>query len=80
MLELDEEVINVPRHADATTFAKIIPFDGDADEFVSCHVELNSMIFLEYIEEIVEVFDAYIFNPNVIDNKTEMYGTPFVTP
>ncbi len=42
VLELDEQVINVPRHADAAAFAWIVPFDGDACKFVRYFLRISS--------------------------------------
>jgi hypothetical protein len=36
--------------------------------------------FLRSVEEIVEVFNAYIFNAKVINNKAELDGMPFMAP
>ncbi len=72
--------MNVPRHADMAAFAWVIPFDGDACKFIAGHVELYSMVLPENIKEIVEVFDPHIFNPEIINDKDELDGTPFVAP
>jgi hypothetical protein len=47
MLELDKQVFDEPGHAEATAFTSIIPFDGDASKFISSHVKLYPMVFLE---------------------------------
>ena len=46
MFELDEQIVNVPGHAESAAPATIIPFDGDACQFVASHVELHTMEFL----------------------------------
>jgi hypothetical protein len=38
------------------------------------------MEFLEDFEEIVEVFNTYIFETNVVNNEAELDETPFVAP
>ncbi len=47
MFELDEQIVNVPGHAESAALARIIPLDGDACEFFACHVDLHTMEFLE---------------------------------
>ncbi len=47
MLELDEQIVDVPGHAESAALAWIIPVDGDAGKFVPGHVALNTMVFLE---------------------------------
>jgi hypothetical protein len=50
MLELEEEVIDVSGHAEPAAFARVIPLDGDASEFVASHVELYPMELLEEVK------------------------------
>jgi hypothetical protein len=47
MFELDEQIVNVPGHAELAVLARIIPLDGDACKFVTHHVDLHTMEFLE---------------------------------
>ncbi len=47
MLELDEQIVDVPGHAESAALAGIIPADGDAGKFVPGHVALDPMVFLE---------------------------------
>jgi hypothetical protein len=47
MFELDEQIVNVPGHAESAALARIIPLDGDACKFVAHHVDLHTMEFLE---------------------------------
>ena len=47
MLELDEQIVDVPGHAESAALARIIPADGNAGEFVPGHVALDTMVFLE---------------------------------
>ncbi len=80
MFEFDWEIVGVPRYADTAALASIVPFDVDTGKLVTCHVELHRMIFLEEVQEMVEVFDTHIFNTKVIDNEAELDGSPFVAP
>jgi hypothetical protein len=80
MFELDEQGFDLTLHADAATPASIITFDIDTCKLVSCHVELNSVIFFEKIKEMVEVFYPNIFDTKVIHNEAELNGSPFVAP
>ncbi len=56
MFKLDEKVLNVAGHTDATPAGCIVPFDVNTRKFVAGHVELDPMELLENIAEIVEVF------------------------
>ncbi len=47
MLELEEQIVDVPGHAESAAPALIIPADGNTGEFVPGHVELDTMVFLE---------------------------------
>ncbi len=47
MLELDDQIVDVPGHAELAALAPIIPADGDAGKFVPSHVALDTMVFLE---------------------------------
>ncbi len=80
MFEFDEDVVDVPWHADAAALASAVPFDVNASKLVTCHVELHPMIFLEEVNEMVEVFNAHVFHTKVIDNEAELDGSPFVAP
>ena len=80
MLEFYEQIFDVPIHADVASFARIVPFDVNARKLVSSHVELDPMIFFEKIEEVVEVVDPVIFDPEVVHNQTELNWAPFVPP
>ncbi len=80
MLELDEQGFDVSFHADAAALTSIVPLDIDASKLVPSYVKLNSMIFFEKIQEVVEVFDPNIFDTKVIHNEAELNGAPFVAP
>jgi hypothetical protein len=60
--------------------ARIIPANGNAGKFVPSHVALDTMVFLEYIQKKVEVFDSNIFYAKVVDDEAELVGMPFVAP
>ncbi len=80
MFELDEQVGNVPGHAELAVPARLIPFDGDACQFVTSHVELHTMEFLEELQEVVEMLNANVFDTKVIHNEVELKQTPCVAP
>jgi hypothetical protein len=67
MFEFDEEVLDVTRHTDATVVTHIVPFDIDSCKFVSCHIALHTMEFLEKIKEMIEMFDSNIFDSKVVN-------------
>ncbi len=56
MFKLDEKVLDVARHTDATPAGHIVPLDVNTCKFVTGHVELDPMELLENIAEMVEVF------------------------
>jgi hypothetical protein len=78
MFKLDEQVLNVARHTDATPTSCVVLFDVNTCKFVAGHVELDTMEILENIAEMVGVFKPNILHPKVINNETELDGTPFV--
>jgi hypothetical protein len=80
MFKLDEKVLDVAGHTNATLVGCVVPFDVNTHNFVAGHVELDPMELLEKIAEMVEVFEPNILHPKVINNKTELNGTPFVAP
>ncbi len=47
MLELDEQIVDVPGHAELAALARVIPANGNAGKFVPGHVALDTMVFLE---------------------------------
>ncbi len=51
-----------------------------AATLIASHVVLHTMEFLEDTKEIVEVFEAHIFNTKVVYNKAELDEPPFVAP
>jgi hypothetical protein len=80
MLQFYEQIFDIPVHADATSFAKIVPFDVNTRKLVSRHVELDPMIFFEKIEEVVEVVDPDTFDTEVVYDQAELNWAPFVPP
>ena len=80
MLKPNEQVFDVPWHADATATICIVPFDMYTCKLISGHVALDPVEFLENIQEVVEVFDSNIFHTKVIYNEAKLDGPPFVVP
>ena len=80
IFKLDEKVLDVAGHTDATPAGCIVPFDVSTQKFVTGHVELDPIELLEHIAEMVEVLKPNILYPKVINNETELDGTPFVAP
>ncbi len=78
MFKLDEQVLNVPGHTDATLASYVVPFDVNTRKFVAGHVELDPVELLENIVEMVEVLELNILHPKVTNDETELDGTPFV--
>jgi hypothetical protein len=80
MFKLDEKVLDVARHTDATPMGCIVPFDVNTQKFVAGHVELDPIELLENIAEMVEVFYPNIVHPTFINYEAELDGMPFVAP
>ncbi len=80
MFKLDEQVLHVARHTDATPVSCVVPFDVNTHKFVAGHVELDPVELFKNVAEMVEVFEPIILHPKVINNETELDGTPFVAP
>ncbi len=80
MIEFDEDVVDVPWHADAAASTSVVPFDVNAGKLVTCHIELHPMMFLEEVKEMVELFNAHVFHIKVIYDEAELDGSPFVAP
>ncbi len=56
MLVFEEQQIYMAWHTDAAAAGSVVPFNVHASKFIACHVVLNTMEFLEDIEEVGEVF------------------------
>jgi hypothetical protein len=80
MIELDEEVFDVALHANVTAFVDVVPFDVDPSKFIPCHVALNSVVFFEDIQQVVEVFKANILHTKIVYKEAKLDWTPFVAP
>jgi hypothetical protein len=80
MFKLDEKVLNVARHTDATPAGCVVLLDVNTRKFDASHVELDPMELLENIAEMVEVFCPNILHPKVINYEAEFDGMPFVAP
>jgi hypothetical protein len=80
MFKLDEKVLDVAGHTDATPAGCVVPFDIYTRKFVVGHVELDPVKLLENIAEMVEVFKPNILHPNIIKDETDLDGTPYVAP
>jgi hypothetical protein len=78
MFKLNEKVLDVTGHTDATPVGHVVPFDVNTCKFVASHVELDTVELLENIAEMVEVFKPNILHLKVINNQTELDETPFV--
>jgi hypothetical protein len=54
----NEYVFNVTQHTDATATIWVVPFDINTCKFITSHVVLDPMEFLEKIKEVVEAFNS----------------------
>jgi hypothetical protein len=56
MLVFEEQHRYIAWHVDAAAAGSIVPFNVHASKFITGHVALDAMEFLEDIKEVVEVF------------------------
>ena len=56
MLEFETQCRYIAWHTDAAAARSINPFNVHASKFITCHVVLDAMEFLEDIKEEGEVF------------------------
>ena len=80
MIELDEEVFDVALHANATAFVDVVPFDVNPSKFVPCHWALNSVVFFEDIQQVVEVFQDNILDTKIVNKEAKLDWQSFVKP
>jgi hypothetical protein len=52
----EEQQRYIAWHTDAAAEGSIVPFNVHASKFIACHVVLDTMEFLEDIEEVGAVF------------------------
>ncbi len=58
----------------------LVLFNVHASKLIASHILLHTMEFLEDTKEVVEVFQAQVFNTKVVYNEAELNGSPFVAP
>jgi hypothetical protein len=56
-------------------FGGIIPFDIYACHFIPHHADLHTVVLLEKIEEMVEVFNSDVFDAKVVNDQAKLDGT-----
>jgi hypothetical protein len=78
MLEFEKQLRYIAWHTDAAAVGSVVPFNVHARKFIASHVVLDAMEFLEDTKEVVEVFQAHVFDAKVIYNEAELDGSPFV--
>jgi hypothetical protein len=78
MLEFVKQRRYIAWHTDAAVVGSVVPFNIHASKFIASHVVLDAMEFLEDTEEVVEVFQAHVFDAKVIYDEAELVGSPFV--
>jgi hypothetical protein len=61
-------------------FGSIISFDIHACQLIPHHVDLHTVVLLEKIEEMVEVFNSNVFDTKVVNDQAKLDGMPFVVP
>ncbi len=56
MLEFEKQHRDIAWHTDAAMVGSVVPFNVHASKFITSHVVLNAMEFLEDTKEVGEVF------------------------
>jgi hypothetical protein len=80
MLEFYKQRRYIAWHTDAAAVGSVIPLNFHASKFIVGHVFLHAMEFLEDTKEVVEVFQAHVFDTKAIYNEAELIGSLFVVP
>ena len=80
MLEFEKQRKYIAWHPDAAVAGSIVPFNVHASKFIAGHGVSHAMEFLEDTKEVVEVFQAHIFDAKFVYNEAELDGSPFVVP
>jgi hypothetical protein len=56
MVEFEKQCRDIAWHTDEAEVGSIVPFNVHARKFIAGHVVLHAMDFLEYTQEVVEMF------------------------
>jgi hypothetical protein len=77
---LDEELVDVAIHGEATFAGDVIPCDINASKFTAGPVGGDSVIRLESLEEVVRMLASGVLNAEVIYDEDKDDRAPIVTP
>jgi hypothetical protein len=80
MLEFEKQCRYIAWHTDVAAVGSVVPFNVHTSKFIAGHVVLDAMEFLEDTKEVVEVFQAHIFDAKVVYDEAELDRSPFVVP
>ncbi len=75
MLEFEKQHRYIAWHTDAAVVGSAGPCNVHASKLIAGHVVLHTMEFLEETEEVVEVFQAHVFDTKAVYNDTELDGS-----
>jgi hypothetical protein len=78
MLEFEKQHRYIAWHTDAAVVSSIVSFNVHVSKFIAGHVVLHAIEFLEDTKEVVEVFQAHVFDTKVVYDETELDGSPFM--
>jgi hypothetical protein len=78
MPEFEKQRRYIAWHTDLAAVGSVVPFNVHASKFSAGHVVFDTMEFLEDTKEVVEVFQAHIFDAKFVYNEAELDGSPFV--
>jgi len=58
----------------------VVKIQGDAAVFLARPIFVDHVVLLEDTDEVVGVFFAHVFDPEIINNGAETYWSPGVRP
>ncbi len=72
--------LDVPRHGNVEGPLGVIPFEFYSAVQVARPVFNEFVFFANAFDEVVGMLLSHIFDTEIVDNKGESDGTPFVSP
>jgi hypothetical protein len=80
MLEFEKQHRYIAWYTDVAAVGSVVLFNVHASKFIAGHNVLDAMELLEDTKEVVEVFQAHVFDAKVVYDEAELDGSPFVVP
>ena len=80
MLVFVQLFLDVPRHGNVKGPLVVIPFEFYSAVQVARPVFDEFIFFADAFDEVVGMFFSHIFDTEIVDDKRESDGPPFVSP